>query len=81
VFIGGGISDDGVFETTWSRLKPAGRLVANVVSLEGEARLTTLFQQHGGELVRIAVAHVKPVGSMHGWKPAMPATQWRVTKP
>ncbi|CCE05290.1 Precorrin-6Y C(5,15)-methyltransferase [Bradyrhizobium sp. STM 3843] len=81
VFIGGGISDDGVFETVWSRLKPAGRLVANVVSLEGEARLATLFQRHGGELVRVAVAHVKPVGGMHGWKPAMPVTQWRVTKP
>ncbi|UFZ04716.1 precorrin-6y C5,15-methyltransferase (decarboxylating) subunit CbiE [Bradyrhizobium ontarionense] len=81
VFIGGGISEQGVFEAVWSRLKPGGRLVANVVSLEGEARLIDLFGQHGGELVRIAISQVKPVGSMHGWKPAMPVTQWRVTKP
>nr|WP_315745355.1 MULTISPECIES: precorrin-6y C5,15-methyltransferase (decarboxylating) subunit CbiE [unclassified Bradyrhizobium] len=81
VFIGGGISDEGVFETIWSRLNPAGRLVANAVSLEGEARLTELFHKHGGELVRVAVAHVRPIGTMHGWKPAMPVTQWRVTKP
>jgi precorrin-6B C5,15-methyltransferase / cobalt-precorrin-6B C5,C15-methyltransferase len=81
VFIGGGISDDGVSEAVWSRLKPGGRLVANAVSLEGEARLSSLFRSHGGELVRLAVSHVAPVGGMHGWKPSMPVTQWRVRKP
>lgn len=80
IFIGGGISDHGVFEESWTRLKQGGRLVANVVSLEGEARLAALFATHGGELVRLAVSYVKPVGAMHGWKPAMPVTQWRVTK-
>ncbi|MGJ5018917.1 precorrin-6y C5,15-methyltransferase (decarboxylating) subunit CbiE [Bradyrhizobium oligotrophicum] len=81
VFIGGGISEMGVFEAVWSRLKPGGRLVANVVSLEGEARLSALFGQHGGELIRIAVSRIEPVGRMHGWRQAMPITQWRVTKP
>jgi precorrin-6B C5,15-methyltransferase / cobalt-precorrin-6B C5,C15-methyltransferase len=81
VFIGGGISDEGVFEAVWARLKPGGRLVANAVSLESEARLATLFRRHGGELIRLAVSHAKPVGAMHGFKPAMPVTQWRVTKP
>ena len=81
VFIGGGISNEGVFEAVWSRLKSGGRLVANAVSLEGETRLSELFRIHGGELVRIAVAQVKPVGRMHGWKQAMPVTQWRMTKP
>jgi precorrin-6Y C5,15-methyltransferase (decarboxylating) len=81
VFIGGGISDEGVFEAVWARLKPGGRLVANAVSLEGEGQLATLFCAHGGELVRLAVSHAKPVGTMHGFKPAMPVTQWRVTKP
>ncbi|MGJ4918557.1 precorrin-6y C5,15-methyltransferase (decarboxylating) subunit CbiE [Bradyrhizobium sp. HKCCYLRH2060] len=81
VFIGGGISEAGVFEAVWSRLKRGGRLVANVVSLEGEARLSALFGQHGGELIRIAVSRIEPVGRMHGWRQAMPITQWRVTKP
>ncbi|WP_316238641.1 precorrin-6y C5,15-methyltransferase (decarboxylating) subunit CbiE [Bradyrhizobium sp. SZCCHNR1015] len=81
VFIGGGISEMGVFEAVWSRLKPGGRLVANVVSLEGEARLSALFGQHGGELIRIAVSRIEPVGRMHGWRQALPITQWRVTKP
>jgi precorrin-6Y C5,15-methyltransferase (decarboxylating) len=80
-FIGGGISDEGVFEAVWARLKSGGRLVANAVSLEGEARLVGLFGTLGGELVRLAVSHARPIGTMHGFKPAMPVTQWRVTKP
>jgi precorrin-6Y C5,15-methyltransferase (decarboxylating) len=81
VFIGGGISDVDVFEEVWARLKPGGRLVANVVSLEGEARLAALFHAHGGELLRLAVSRAKPIGTMHGFKPAIPVTQWRVSKP
>ncbi|MGJ4932345.1 precorrin-6y C5,15-methyltransferase (decarboxylating) subunit CbiE [Bradyrhizobium sp. HKCCYLS2038] len=80
-FIGGGISVPGVFEAVWSQLKPGGRLVANVISLEGEARLIDLFDKHGGELIRVAVSRVEPVGRMHGWRQAMPVTQWRVSKP
>ncbi|MGJ4891039.1 precorrin-6y C5,15-methyltransferase (decarboxylating) subunit CbiE [Bradyrhizobium sp. HKCCYLRH3099] len=80
IFIGGGISEQGVFETAWAKLKPGGRLVANVISLEGEARVTDLFGRHGGDLVRIAVSRIEPVGRMHGWRQAMPVTQWRVTK-
>ncbi|CCD97814.1 Precorrin-6Y C(5,15)-methyltransferase [Bradyrhizobium sp. STM 3809] len=81
IFIGGGISEAGVFEAAWSRLKPGGRVVANIISLEGEARLIDLFGRHGGELVRIAVSRIEPVGRMHGWRQAMPVTQWRVNKP
>ena len=39
VFLGGGMMDDGVFEAAWAALKPGGRLVANAVSIETEARL------------------------------------------
>lgn len=81
VFIGGGIGDAGVFETAWAALRPSGRLVANVVTLEGEARLAELFREHGGLLRRIGVAHLDRVGTLHGWRSAMPVTQWRVVKP
>lgn len=81
VFIGGGLTDGGVFEAAWTALEPGGRLVANAVTIEGEARLTELLGRYGGELNRIAVARAGPVGSMHGWHPAMPVTQWRVRKP
>jgi precorrin-6B C5,15-methyltransferase / cobalt-precorrin-6B C5,C15-methyltransferase len=81
VFIGGGMMDDGVFDAAWSALKSGGRLVANAVSLETEARLAGYFQQYGGELIRLQVARADRVGAMSGWRPAMPVTQWRVRKP
>ncbi len=81
VFIGGGIADAGLFEAAWAALKPGGRLVANVVTLEGEARLAALFQTHGGTLRRIGVSHLDRVGTLHGWRATMAVTQWRVVKP
>jgi precorrin-6Y C5,15-methyltransferase (decarboxylating) len=81
VFIGGGMMDDGVFDAAWSALKSGGRLVANAVSLETEARLAGRFQQFGGELIRLQVARADRVGATSGWRPAMPVTQWRVRKP
>jgi precorrin-6Y C5,15-methyltransferase (decarboxylating) len=80
-FIGGGMMDDGVFEAAWAALKPRGRLVANAVSLETEARLAEYFQRFGGDLIRLQVARADKVGTMFGWRPAMPVTQWRVRKP
>ena len=81
VFIGGGMMDEGVFDAAWSALKSGGRLIANAVSLETEARLAGRFQQFGGDLVRLQVARADRVGAMSGWRPAMPVTQWRVRKP
>lgn len=81
VFIGGGIADELLFEGTWKALRAGGRLVANVVTIEGETRLHNLQKDHGGELVRIAVSRLGPIGGLHGWKPLMQVTQWQVTKP
>ncbi|TAJ30619.1 precorrin-6y C5,15-methyltransferase (decarboxylating) subunit CbiE [Bosea sp. (in: a-proteobacteria)] len=81
VFIGGGLTEDGLFEAAWAALKPGGRLVANVVTIEGEARLAALHALHGGSLRRISIDRLAPVGGKHGWRPAMPVTQWRVEKP
>jgi precorrin-6Y C5,15-methyltransferase (decarboxylating) len=81
VFVGGGMMDDGVFDAVWSALKPGGCLVANAVSLETEARLSGYFRDFGGELIRLQVARADKVGTMLGWRPAMPVTQWRVRKP
>lgn len=79
VFIGGGLSDQ-VAEIALEMLKPHGRLVANAVTLESESILLSLRQKHGGELVRIAAQTAEPVGNYHGWKPAMPVTQWSLVK-
>jgi precorrin-6B C5,15-methyltransferase / cobalt-precorrin-6B C5,C15-methyltransferase len=81
VFVGGGMMDEGVFEAVWAALKPRGRLVANAVSIETEARVADYFGRFGGDLVRLQVARADQIGTMFGWRPAMPVTQWRVSKP
>jgi precorrin-6Y C5,15-methyltransferase (decarboxylating) len=80
VFLGGGLSTEGLVGTAWQALKPGGRLVANAVILEGEQVLASAHATFGGELSRIAVSNAEPVGARTGWRPAMPVTQWSVTK-
>ncbi|MFG3286899.1 precorrin-6y C5,15-methyltransferase (decarboxylating) subunit CbiE [Streptomyces sp. NPDC048111] len=80
VFIGGGLTAAGLLDACWQALAPGGRLVANTVTLESEALLAQWYRRHGGELVRLAVAHAVPVGTFTGWRQAMPVTQWAVVK-
>nr|WP_202527606.1 precorrin-6y C5,15-methyltransferase (decarboxylating) subunit CbiE [Streptomyces sp. SID486] len=80
VFVGGGLTAPGLLDACWAALPPGGRLVANTVTLESEALLAAACRRHGGELVRLAVAHAVPVGGFTGWRQAMPVTQWSVTK-
>jgi precorrin-6B methylase 2 len=35
----------------------------------------------GATLTRIAVQRLEPVGGLHGWRPAMPLTQFLAVKP
>jgi len=81
VFIGGGISEPGTFEGAWERLRPGGRMVANVVTLEGEMHLYDLQEKLGGELVRIDVSVLTRVGNLRAMRPRMAVTQWRLVKP
>jgi len=81
VFIGGGITGDGVVDSCWAALPPGGRLVANVVTAEGEAAVVGHHARLGGTLTRIAVSRAEPVGGYHGWRPLMPVTQWAAVKP
>jgi precorrin-6Y C5,15-methyltransferase (decarboxylating) len=81
IFVGGGGTDEGVVEAAMAALKSGGRLVANAVTLEMETVLLTRHARHGGELTRIAVSRAEPIGSMLGWRSAMPVTQWSWVKP
>ena len=81
VFIGGGVGNDGVFDTAWANLKSGGRMVCNVVTIEGEMHLYDLQEKHGGELVRMDVSTLTNVGPYRAMKPRMSVVQWRVTKP
>ncbi|MFJ1730651.1 precorrin-6y C5,15-methyltransferase (decarboxylating) subunit CbiE [Streptomyces sp. NPDC088254] len=80
VFIGGGLTAPGLLDACWQALPDGGRLVANTVTLESEALLADACRRHGGELVKLAVAHAVPVGGFTGWRQAMPVTQWAVHK-
>lgn len=82
VFIGGGASaGTDLLEFCWEALGPGGRLVANVVTLEGEAVLKACHDLWGGEMVRIAVSRLAAVGPYRGWRPMMSVTQLAALKP
>ncbi|MFP3996242.1 precorrin-6y C5,15-methyltransferase (decarboxylating) subunit CbiE [Pseudomonas capeferrum] len=81
IFIGGGVTREGVLELCWERLRPGGRLVANAVTLQSELALAHFREQHGGELTRIHVAHVQPLGAFDTWRQALPITLLDVVKP
>ena len=80
IFIGGGLASEGMIEKCFQSLKAGGRLVANAVTIEGENHLLVALDQFGGELTRIAISHLSPVGNYRSWKPALPITQWSTIK-
>jgi precorrin-6Y C5,15-methyltransferase (decarboxylating) len=81
IFIGGGVTRDGVLDTCWQQLRPGGRLVANAVTLQSEMTLMAWREQHGGELTRIHVAQAQPLGDFDTWRQALPITLLEVIKP
>ncbi len=81
IFIGGGLTSDGVMEACHAALKSGGRMVANAVTLESEAVLTKAYQKFGGGLSRLSVQRASAVGNLTGWRPLMPVTQWSFIKP
>jgi precorrin-6Y C5,15-methyltransferase (decarboxylating) len=78
IFVGGGVSSYGLLLRCMGALAPAGRLVANVVTVEGEGILARAHEEHGGRLTRLSFAHAEPLGRFTGWRPAMPITQWEL---
>ena len=81
IFIGGGVTREGVLDTCWAQLKPGGRLIANAVTLQSEMTLMAWREQHGGELTRIHIAQAQPLGEFDTWRQALPITLLDVTKP
>jgi precorrin-6Y C5,15-methyltransferase (decarboxylating) len=80
IFVGGGLTRDGVLDACLAALRPGGRLVANAVTLETEGVLAAAYGKLGGELARIAVNRASPVGGFTGWRAMMPVTIWSVTR-
>jgi len=80
IFIGGGVTRDGVLDSCWQQLRPGGRLVANAVTLQSEMTLMNWRAEHGGELTRIHVAQAQPLGEFDTWRQALPITLLDVVK-
>jgi precorrin-6Y C5,15-methyltransferase (decarboxylating) len=80
IFVGGGASDASLLDAAYAALPPGGRLVVNAVTLEAEAELIRRFKAQGGELLRIDIVRANPLGTFQAWRPALPVTQWSVTK-
>lgn len=76
VFIGGGATRPGVLDACLAALRPGGRIVVHGVTLETEALLARTYAEHGGELTRLSVEAIAPVGTFTGWTPARTVTQW-----
>ncbi len=80
IFIGGGPTQPGLLDACYQRLAVGGRLVANAVTAESEAVVAQWYSRVGGELRRFQHYRGEPVGGFTGWRPALPVTQWLVTK-
>jgi len=80
IFIGGGVTADGLFDICWQALRPGGRLVVNVVTLEGEQTLFQWYEKVGGSFTRIAIQRAEPIGKFLGWRAMAPVTQWIAIK-
>jgi precorrin-6Y C5,15-methyltransferase (decarboxylating) len=80
IFIGGGVTQPGLLEACYDRLSAGGRLVTNAVTAESEAVLAQWYSRAGGELRRFQHYQGEPLGGFTGWRPALPVTQWLVTK-
>ena len=81
VFVGGGLTADGVLEACWEVLPRGGRLAAHAVTVESEAVLQQWQRTVGGQMVKLAVSHQAPLGGFTTWRPALPVTLWQVIKP
>jgi precorrin-6Y C5,15-methyltransferase (decarboxylating) len=61
IFIGGGATVPDLFETCWYNLRSQGRLVANVVTIEGEQHLFRWQQKYGGTLTQISINRAEAI--------------------
>jgi len=80
VFVGGGVTAEGVIQACWDALGRGGRLVANAVTIEGQAVLADWRQRLGGTLTRIGVERAGELGTLTAWRPALPVVQWSIQK-
>lgn len=70
VFVGGGLTAEGMLDWAWGSVRGGGRFVATAVTAEAEALLHAHRATHGGQMLRLGVEHLRPLGRYSGWEPA-----------
>lgn len=81
IFVGGAVGNADIMAECVRRLGAGGRLVANGVTLAAEQNLAACVHAHGGDLTRIAISNLAPLGQQQALRPAMTLTQWSYTAP
>lgn len=79
IFVGGGVTQE-TLEQLWSALRLGGRLVVHAVTLDTEMIMIECWKRHGGELSRLSVERLEPIGRYRGWRPARAVVQWSAVK-
>lgn len=75
IFVGGSVGEAALLDRCWQALRPGGRLVANAVTVAGEASLMARYAAHGGDLVRLAISRAEPLAGEAAWRALRPVTQ------
>ncbi|NQY81996.1 MAG: precorrin-6y C5,15-methyltransferase (decarboxylating) subunit CbiE [Alphaproteobacteria bacterium] len=78
IFFGGALA---LIETAMPMLKSRGTLVANAVTVASQQHLSTLHQQHGGNLRRINIEEEDSIAGNPALKPARSVLQYWWHKP
>ncbi len=81
VFVGGGVTADGVVDACWAALargRPAGRQRGH--HRGAGASWPTGGDRLGGALTRIGLERADDLGTFTTWRPALPVVQWSVRK-
>ncbi|GAA4553466.1 precorrin-6y C5,15-methyltransferase (decarboxylating) subunit CbiE [Amycolatopsis samaneae] len=73
IFIGGALTHPDLITGC---VENASRVVAHAVTLQGEYILADAHRRYGGDLTRISVQHIEPLGRFDGWTPSRTVTQW-----
>ncbi|WP_305091359.1 precorrin-6y C5,15-methyltransferase (decarboxylating) subunit CbiE [Prescottella sp. R16] len=80
IFVGGGVTQDGMLDACWARLRPGGRIVVNAVTAESEALILQWHSRFGGQLRKFQIYRGEPLGGFTAWRPQLPVAQWSTVK-
>lgn len=69
VFVGGGLTAEGMLDWAWGAVRGGGCFVATAVTAEAEALLHDHRLTYGGQMLRLGVEHLRPLGRYSGWEP------------